>query len=505
MADAPIEESAVRLEKLRNIIAEGIDPYPSKSSRTHTIAQTLVDFEKLKASGETVTIVGRVLAVRMHGGASFADIEDGSAKIQVHLRADGLGTSAYELFEKDVDHGDFLQISGTVFVTRRGERSIEASEIRILTKALRPLPAKWHGLADTEIRYRKRYLDLVANPEVRLNFRKRSLIVQTIREFFTEEGFIEVETPILQPIAGGATARPFVTHHNALDIDLYLRIAPELYLKRLVVGGYERVFEVSRCFRNEGIDHLHNPEFTQVEFYQAYADYNDLMRLTERLLPLIAERVNGKLEVEYDGETVDFKPPYPRITFRDAIIKYGGPDIDALADRESLAKAAAEHGVSVETSDGRGDIMDNIYKKLVRPNIVNPTFIIDHPIELSPLAKKIWGNDRYVERFQLVLAKGNELCNAFSELNDPIDQKERFLEQEKLREGGNVEAQRMDEDYIEALEIGLPPTAGFGMGIDRLTAILTGSHSLKEVILFPTMRPLEEHESATARERDSTK
>jgi lysyl-tRNA synthetase class 2 len=489
MADTPIEESAVRLEKLNNVLAEGVNPYPSESERTHTVSDVQSKFEELEKSGDQVTVAGRLMAVRGHGGASFADLEDGTGKIQLHLKMDELGASEYEMFEKNVDHGDFLQVTGTCFVTKRGEKSIEAGAVKMLTKALRPLPAKWHGLTDTEVRYRKRYLDLIANPEVRGNFRKRSMIVQAIREFFHDEGFMEVETPMLQPLAGGATARPFVTHHNALDIDLFLRVAPELYLKRLIVGGYERVFEIARCFRNEGIDHLHNPEFTQIEFYQAYADYNDLMDLTERLLPMLAERVNGSMTVEFDGETIDFTAPYPRMDFREAIIEFGGPDIEAYEDRASLAKAAEEAGVAVEDTDGRGDIMDNIYKKFVRPNIVNPTFVINHPIELSPLAKKIWGNDKYVERFQLVLAKGNELCNAFSELNDPIDQKQRFEEQEKLREGGNVEAQRMDTDYIEALETGMPPTAGFGMGIDRLTALLTGSHSLKEVILFPTMRP----------------
>jgi lysyl-tRNA synthetase class 2 len=308
---------------------------------------------------------------------------------------------------------------------------------------------------------------------------------------------MEVETPILQPLAGGAIARPFITHHNALDIELFLRIAPELYLKRLVVGGFERVFEIARCFRNEGIDHLHNPEFTQVEFYQAYADYNDLMNLTEKLLPRIAKAVNGSLVTEYNGETIDFTPPYPRLEFRQAIIDNGGPDIDQSADRKTLAAAAQKAGVEVAPTDGRGDIMDNIYKKFVRTNLVHPTFIINHPVELSPLAKKIWGNEKYVERFQLVLGRGNELCNAFSELNDPLDQRRRFEDQEKLRAEGNEEAQRMDNDFIEALEIGLPPTAGFGMGIDRLTSILTGTHNLKEVILFPTMRPNTEEEAAS--------
>jgi len=494
MSEVPLEETAVRLEKLNKIVAEGLNPFPSESGRTHTVDRVLARFSELEKSGEKVTVAGRLRAVRGHGGASFADLEDGTGKIQVHLKRDELGASSYDLFDEQMDHGDFIQVTGTAFVTKRGERSLEAGELRLLSKALRPLPAKWHGLSDTEVRYRKRYLDLLSNPEVRLNFVKRSLVVKTIREYFHENGFIEVETPILQPLAGGATARPFVTHHNALDIDLFLRVAPELYLKRLIVGGYERVFEIARCFRNEGIDHLHNPEFTQVEFYQAYADYNDLMDLTEELLPRIAKAVNGTLTVEFDGETIDFTPPYPRLDFRQAIIDNGGPDIDAYEDRESLADAAREAGVEVADTDGRGDIMDNIYKKFVRPKLVNPTFIINHPVELSPLAKKIWGNEKYVERFQLVLGKGNELCNAFSELNDPIDQKERFAEQEKLREGGNEEAQRMDTDYIEALETGMPPTAGFGMGIDRLTAILTGSHSLKEVILFPTMRPEQEDE-----------
>ena len=490
MPQNPIEESAVRLEKLNAIMAEGLDPYPSKSTRSHTIHGVLADFERLAADGVEVTVVGRLRAIRGHGGASFADIEDGSGKIQLHLKTDGIGTSAYELFAKTVDVGDFLQVTGRVFTTKRGEKSVEASSFVILTKALHPLPDKWHGLADVEIRYRKRYLDLVANAEVRGIFQKRSIIVQTIRDFFHRESFMEVETPILQPIAGGATARPFITHHNALNIDLYLRIAPELYLKRLIAGGYERVFEIARCFRNEGIDHAHNPEFTQVEFYQAYADYEDLMTLTERLLPEIVSKVTGgKLAVEFGGKTIDFAPPYQRITFRDALMEFGDIDIEKYPDRSSLAKIAEANGVKVEDKDDRGSILDNLYKKFVRIKIINPTFVIDHPVELSPLAKKKRSDPKYVERFQLVLAEGTELCNAFSELNDPIDQRQRFEEQERLREKGDEEAQHLDEDFIEALSVGLPPTAGFGMGIDRLTAILTNSHNLKEVILFPTLRP----------------
>jgi lysyl-tRNA synthetase class 2 len=379
-------------------------------------------------------------------------------------------------------------VTGTCFVTKRGEKSVEAKRWTLISKSLAGLPDKWHGLTDTELRYRKRYLDLVSNPEVRLIFRKRSLVVQTIREFFIERGFMEVETPILQAIAGGASARPFITHHNALDVDLYLRIAPELFLKRLIVGGYERVFELGRSFRNEGIDHSHNPEFTSVEAYQAYADYREHMTMTEDLLALIAERCCGSTAIEYDGMKFDLKGPYPRLAFRDAIKQYADLDIENYGDRAELAKAAEAKGVKVEPKDDRGAILDNLYKKTVRPNIVEPTFIIDHPTEILPLAKRKPGDGRYVESFQLVMARG-EYVKAFSELNDPLDQRARFEEQEKLRQGGDEEAQPMDEDFIEALSVGMPPTAGWGLGVDRLAAVFANAHSLKEVILFPTLRP----------------
>jgi len=490
MEERSIEESAVRLEKLQAAVAMGIDPYPARCERTHTVAELLARFDALMNDQTAVTITGRLKAVRGHGGACFADLEDGTNKVQLHLKSDVLGATSFETFEKIVDRGDFLQITGACFVTKRGEKSVEAKSWTLLSKSLHGLPDKWHGLTDTELRYRKRYLDLVSNPEVRLIFKKRSLVVQTIREFFAERGFMEVETPILQAIAGGASARPFVTHHNALDIDLYLRIAPELFLKRLIVGGFERVFELGRSFRNEGIDHSHNPEFTSVEAYQAYADYHEHMVMTEELLVRIAERVNGSTIVEYDGMTIDFKGPYPRVTFRDAIKQYADLDIENYGDRSDLAKAAEAKGVKVEPKDDRGAILDNLYKKTVRPNIVDPTFIIDHPTEILPLAKRKPDDGRYVESFQLVLGKG-EYVKAFSELNDPLDQRARFEEQEKLRQGGDEEAQPMDEDFIEALSVGMPPTAGWGLGVDRLAAVFAGAHSLKEVILFPTLRPEE--------------
>lgn len=489
MPENPLEERAVRLEKLQSIIADGVNPYPSTSSRTHTIAEVLVQFDALVASAETVTVVGRLKALRGHGGACFADLEDGTEKIQLHLKIDLLGAETYQFFEKNIDRGDFLQVSGKVCATKRGEKTIEISALTLLTKTLHPLPDKWAGLNDIETRYRQRYLDLVANPEVREIFRKRSLIVQTIREFFLAEGFMEVETPVLQPIAGGASAKPFVTHHNALDIDLYLRIAPELYLKRLIAGGFERVFEIGRCFRNEGIDHLHNPEFTSIEFYQAYANYHDLMKLTEHLLPNIVEKVCKGNVVTFDGIDIDFTAPYPRLTFREALVQYADIDIEAYPDKKSLAKVATKVNLPVTPSDDRPNILDNLYKKFVRSAIVNPTFITDHPTEILPLAKRTSANENYVESFQLIVGKGIELIKAFSELNDPLDQRKRFADQERMRQQGDEEAQRIDEDFIEALEVGLPPTAGFGMGIDRLVALLTGQHSIKEVILFPTLRP----------------
>jgi len=481
------DQSQIRKIKLKKLLNSGFNPYPARVKRTYTCEQALVEFDKLKEKINP-TLVGRVRSIRLHGGSCFLHIEDGTAKIQIYLKKDKLGNKNYRFLTDTIDIGDFLEVTGQLFLTKKGEKTLLAKNVNIISKSLTPLPEKWHGLSDVEIRYRQRYLDLIANPEIKAIFQKRSLIIKTIREFLDSEDFIEVDTPILQSLPGGALAKPFKTHHETLNIDLYLRIAPELYLKRLIIGGFERVYEIGRCFRNEGIDRDHNPEFTQVEFYAAYQDYKWMMHFVEKLMVYLLEKVNKNLMIEYQGNQIDFTPPYPRLTFREAIKKYVKVDIDEYSDRESLVKKAKEIGLKIDKTFGRGKILDQIYKEWVRPEIINPTFITDYPIELSPLAKKKDGNDKYTERFQL-LAGGAELTNAFSEINNPIDQKVRFEAQEKLRKAGDEETQRIDEDFLKALEYGMPPTAGIGIGIDRLVALLTNSHNIKEVILFPTLKP----------------
>jgi len=385
------------------------------------------------------------------------------------------------------DIGDFIELRGVLFETKKKEKTIKIRDYNILAKSLRPLPEKWHGLKDIEERYRKRYLDLIFNEEVKEKFLKRAEIIKNIREFLQNQGFVEVETPVLQPIYGGARARPFKTHLNALDIDLYLRISPELYLKRLLVGGFEKVYEIGKCFRNEGIDKHHNPDFTMLEFYWAYADYKQLMTLTEKLFVFVLRKVFGKTEIEYEGRKIKFDPPWQRIEFLDLLEKYADVKFEEL-NQESLFKKALQFGLKVKKEMPKAEIADEIYKKYCRPQIIQPTFIIHHPIGFQPLAKQLRKHPERLANFQLVVA-GFELINAFSELNDPIEQKKRFEEQEKLHKKGLEESQRMDKDFIEALEYGMPPAAGFGMGLDRLVALLTNSHSLREVILFPTMKP----------------
>lgn len=480
-------EEDVRKEKLEALQKAGTESYPSHVSFTHTLAQLHTHFQELEKSEQPVQCVGRIRALRSHGGSTFLDIDDSTEKFQVFVGKDAI--DGYDDLIATVDLADFVEVQGTVFTTKRGQESIKAQKIRLISKALLPLPEKWHGLTDTEIRYRARYLDLLSNPSVRKIFEVRSRTISAIREFLDRHEFLEVDTPILQTLAGGATARPFMTHHNALDIDLYLRIAPELFLKRLVVGGLNRVYEIARCFRNEGMDYSHNPEFTQVEFYAAYWDYRELMSFTEKLFAMLMEKVLGSMTVHYEDHVMQFTPPFPVITFRDALIQYANVDLEEYPDRDTLASKAQQLGVDVLAGDGRGKIADALFKQYVRPKLIQPTFLIDHPIELSPLSKQHADNPKYVERFQLICAGVFELCNGFSELNDPLEQESRFKAQEALREEGDDEAQRADEDFVTALKHGMPPAAGIGIGIDRLVMLLTNQHSIKEIILFPTLKP----------------
>lgn len=477
----------IRLKKLHAIQSAGLPPYPEKTKRTHKISEIVEGFGKFSKLKKEVILVGRIRSLRQHGKATFLHIEDGSGQIQAFFREDRLGEKSYQFFLNNFDIGDFIEVRGSLFKTKRGEKTIEVTGFKILAKSLLPLPEKWHGLKGVEERYRKRYLDLIFNPGIKRNFEIKSAVIKGIREFLEKEGFLEVETPILQPIYGGATAKPFKTHLNALNLDLYLRIAPELYLKKLLVGGFEKVYEIGRVFRNEGMDRFHNPDYTHFEFYWAYADYKDLMRLCERMFECFLKKVFKSLRLKYEGKEINFKGPWPRIEFSQMINKYTKIKIDEIHP-EALKNKAKELEVEVEEGEGKSVILDKIFKKFCQPKIWHPTFVIHYPLEFQPLAKQLDNEPSKLANFQLIIA-GWELVNAFSELNDPIEQKKRFEEQEKFFNQGLEEAQRMDEDFVEALEYGMPPAAGFGMGIDRLVAILTDSHSLREVILFPTMRP----------------
>ncbi|MEK9135341.1 MAG: lysine--tRNA ligase [Patescibacteria group bacterium] len=477
----------IRLEKLKAIEKTGVLAYPEKTKRTHTISETLEDFAKLIKEEKEIILAGRIKSQRGHGGVTFLDIEDGSGKIQGLIKKDRVGEQSYQFFLDNFDIGDFVELRGILFTTKSGEKTLEAADYKILAKSLLPLPEKWHGLQDVEERFRKRYLDLIMNPEIREKFKLRSKIVKEVREFLEENGFLEVETPILQPLYGGATARPFKTHLNALDVDLYLRISPELYLKRLLVGGFEKVYEIGKCFRNEGLDRQHNPDFTMLEFYWAYADYKDLMIFAEELFSILLKKIFKSTKINYQGKEIDFKTPWPRVEYNVLFKKYTKIDLDEINTEALREKAKEMLGIVVKGE--KAEIADEIYKKFCRPKIWQPTFIINHPLGSAPLAKQLERTPEKLARFQMVVAEGIELVNAFSELNNPIEQRKRFEGQEKILKAGFDEAQRLDEDFIEVLEYGMPPTAGFGMGIDRLVALLTDSHSLREVILFPTMRP----------------
>ncbi|MFA6271553.1 MAG: lysine--tRNA ligase [Patescibacteria group bacterium] len=483
-----LDEETTRKQKLDNIRSVIDSPYPSAVHRSHTVKEVFDDFKNFEESKLEIKIVGRLRSIRKHGGSTFAHLEDESGKIQIYFKKDIVGEDVYAFFGDNVDVGDFIEVTGTSFVTKKGENTILVSGFLLISKALMPLPEKWHGLKDIETRYRKRYLDLLSNDEVKKIFITRSKVVQFIRNYFTDEGFIEVDTPILQQVASGAIAKPFKTHHNALNTDLFLRIAPEIYLKELIVGGFEKVFEIARCFRNEGIDYSHNPEFTQIEFYWAYKDYKELMKFTEQLLFNLVKDVTGSTKLNYNNSELDFTPPYKKIDYREALINACGVDLDEY-DENSIADIAKKKGLRVEKEWGKGKIADELFKKFVRPTFINPTFIINHPIELSPLAKQIPNRPKYVERFQIVVGGAIELCNAYSELNDPIEQEKRFMHQSQLTKKGDEEAMKKDEEFVEALKYGMPPTAGFGMGIDRLVNVITNTHSIKEVILFPTLKP----------------
>ncbi|MCC6487815.1 MAG: lysine--tRNA ligase [Candidatus Hydrogenedentes bacterium] len=484
-----------RMEKLERIRARGDEPFKYAFARSSGIGAARAAFEAAESACADpaeakvpATLAGRMVSFRDHGKSAFADIRDESGRIQVYFNAKTLGDEAFATLA-DLDLGDFIGASGEVHRTRKGEITLFATSYELLTKSMRALPEKYHGLTDVETRYRQRYLDLVANPEVLDTFRKRVQLISAMRAWLTGRGFLEVETPMLHPIPGGATARPFITHHNTYDSELYLRIAPELYLKRCIVGGFEKVFEINRNFRNEGVDTRHNPEFTMMELYEAYQDYMGLMDETEELFVAVIEAVTGGTEFPYQGDVIDATRPWKRIKLFDAIREYAGVDLESTRDRDEAAALAKKAGVEVDPAMGYGKIVDEVMSARVVPHLTQPTFLYDYPIEISPLAKKKRGNPALTERFQAFIGK-LEMCNAFSELNDPIDQRERFMDQLKQRERGDEEAQHLDEDFITALEAGMPPTAGLGIGIDRLAMLLTDSASIREVILFPLLRPL---------------
>lgn len=482
------EQMQVRIDKMHKIEEHGWKPFGYRFLYTHRAADIAAQFDELSEKETEVKMAGRIMAIRGHGKTCFMDMQDKTGRIQVYVRKDVIGEENYALI-KLMDIGDTVGITGTAFRTHMGELSIKANSVEMLSKSLRPLPEKWHGLKDVETRYRQRYVDLIVNPEVRDTFVKRSQIIRSVREVLDSHDFLEVETPILNTIAGGAAARPFISYHNALDMQVYMRIAPELYLKRLIVGGMDRVYEMGRVFRNEGIDNRHNPEFTSVEIYQAFADYRDMMDLTEEVVVKTAEKVLGTTTINYEGTTIELASPWKRMSMIEAVKEYSGKDFTNVTDLEEARAIAKELNVAIEPFFGIGKIINACFEEYVEDKLIQPTFITGHPKEISPLAKSNPENPEITDRFEAYIY-GREICNGFTELNDPIDQKERFLKQVEERANGDEEANMMDEDFVNALEYGLPPTGGLGIGIDRLVMFLTNSSTIRDVLFFPTMKPL---------------
>lgn len=482
------EQMQVRIDKMHKIEEHGWKPFGYRFLYTHRAADIAAQFDELSEKETEVKMAGRIMAIRGHGKTCFMDMQDKTGRIQVYVRKDVIGEENYALI-KLMDIGDTVGITGTAFRTHMGELSIKANSVEMLSKSLRPLPEKWHGLKDVETRYRQRYVDLIVNPEVRDTFVKRSQIIRSVREVLDSHDFLEVETPILNTIAGGAAARPFISYHNALDMQVYMRIAPELYLKRLIVGGMDRVYEMGRVFRNEGIDNRHNPEFTSVEIYQAFADYRDMMDLTEEVVVKTAEKVLGTTTINYEGTTIELASPWKRMSMIEAVKEYSGKDFTGVTDLGEARAIAKELNVAIEPSFGIGKIINACFEEYVEDKLIQPTFITGHPKEISPLAKSNPENPEITDRFEAYIY-GREICNGFTELNDPIDQKERFLKQVEERANGDEEANMMDEDFVNALEYGLPPTGGLGIGIDRLVMFLTNSSTIRDVLFFPTMKPL---------------
>ena len=482
------EQCLIRREKLAALQAEGRDPFlQTRFDRTSNATQIKANFEELE--GSTQRIAGRLMSKRGMGKASFCDLQDQDGRIQIYVQVDDLGKEEYDRFKK-LDIGDIIGCEGEVFRTKRGEISLHVKSYVLLSKSIRPLPDKWSGLKDMDTRYRQRYVDLIVNPEVRETFKKRALIYRAIRRYFDDLGYIECETPILNTVQGGATARPFVTHHNALNIDLYLRIATELHLKRCIVGGFERVYDMGRIFRNEGMDTRHNPEFTTIEFYEAYTNIEGMMERTESVIKYVNQIVNGKDKIPFGDLEIDLGKPFEKITMTEAVRKYAGVDFDQINTREEAVEIAKAHGIEVEPKHERGDILSLFFEEYAEKNLIQPTFVLEHPVEISPLTKRCVDDPRLTQRFELFI-NGGEYANAFSELNDPIDQRGRFEHQMKLREMGDLEASEMDEDFLLAVEYGMPPTGGCGIGIDRLVMLLTNNTSIRDVLLFPTMKPLD--------------